>query len=787
LSFIRPEVRLLSKKHKAHGPVGLSLEELKERAQRARRESRFQQALELVKQLHKAQPTPATLELLKDTYIDRARQLRGQHQTRDAANMLEMAARIDEANASWLERLASEIALCGEPARAQALLARVPEPDRSGQVTAALADTAIVQEGAGRNTLSPALQADLDRVLLAFRQVEAGQDEAAKETLQPIGLRSPFLEWKLLLRGLQAYYQKDDTRALDNWQRLSADRPPARLAAPFRAQIDPGFRNAQPPATQTALAQQLDRLQTTALLPQLRNLRKAMANRDSLAQAFRLAEGLLPALRQEAPHLLPRLANSFYWAIIDTSPEDILRYKRVFGAPATDPNFNRLQALAYDRHDQPSGSHKYWQLYEKDIADHPEMWPNGQASHARALIWKHLGDNAARAVDAEGPLEQIRVILPGMPDAPARLSPPAEKCYQRSLELAPDMVEAHSALVDHLFDDGKSAKAEKAARKLLERFPNHLETLEQLGDYLLGSKPVEALELYQRALKNNPLQRDLRAKVGTAHLGAARADTLAGRFDAARAHFQSGLTLRGEHSAPFVLPRWAACEFKAGDAARAEELLQQARGHSTPDLVISYAMMAEVVALKLPAPLKKRFEAEVNAALKAPPTGKDAAALALLLLEHRAGQLEYHGQKTHVKKAMAFIDKAHNAPFNEKQLEVICEALIALEAGDRALKRYLKRGQREYPKNPVFPYREAVYLMTKMPEHRGLYNARFLLERADQLARARPKAEQDEEMLADIQQRLGAINAMSPFGGGNIFERLFETFGPFEEDEYWDD
>ena len=51
-------------------------------------------------------------------------------------------------------------------------------------------------------------------MLQAFRQVEAGQDEAARESLQGIGLQSPFLEWKLLLRGLLAYYQGDDVRAV---------------------------------------------------------------------------------------------------------------------------------------------------------------------------------------------------------------------------------------------------------------------------------------------------------------------------------------------------------------------------------------------------------------------------------------------------------------------------------------------------------------------------------------------------------------------------------------------
>ena len=46
---------------------------------------------------------------------------------------------------------------------------------------------------------------------------------------------------------MTAYYQNDDARALDNWQRLDPKRVPARLAAPLRAVIDPAFRAAQSP------------------------------------------------------------------------------------------------------------------------------------------------------------------------------------------------------------------------------------------------------------------------------------------------------------------------------------------------------------------------------------------------------------------------------------------------------------------------------------------------------------------------------------------------------------
>src|SRR5262249_33190247 len=152
-----------------------------------------------------------------------------------------------------------------------------------------------------------------------------------RETLQGIGLRSPFLEWKLLMRGLQAYYQGNDGRAIDNWQRLTAERLPARLAAPLRARIDAAFRLAQPPAAQTALQQQADRLGGQGFAPQLRAIQTALSGDGKFSQAFRNAENVLPSLNEQAADLIPRLGSCFYWAIITGGgPEDVPRYLRVF-------------------------------------------------------------------------------------------------------------------------------------------------------------------------------------------------------------------------------------------------------------------------------------------------------------------------------------------------------------------------------------------------------------------------------------------------------------------------
>ncbi len=531
-------------------------------------------------------------------------------------------------------------------------------------------------------------------------------------------MRSPFLEWKLLLRGLQAYAHNDNPRTLENWQRLTPERVPARLAAPLRCQIDAAFRTAQPPTTQAVLQRQLDRLQGSTLLPHLRSLQASLADKHQLASAFRQAEGLLPALRQEAPHLLARLAACFYWAILDTGPDDVMRYQRVFGHPPDDPNFYRLHALAYEKGDDLKQAHSYWQRYEKEIAAHPEKWPGDQGSHARALIWQRMGSNAA-SIPPGQPRRRRAFALFGADEPEGPLDPSAEKCFQKSLELAPDQLETHAALVRHHLEAKREAKAEKAARQLLKQFPDHVPTLELLsdlrrkhGDY------VEALELVQLALKGNPLDRRLRRKVSDAHLLLARAEVESGRFDEARQAFQAALDLNSGPEGSMILAHWAACEFKAGQAARAEELVQQALARTLAPVGVSYLLLTEVVRLKLDRALKTRFEQDLKVGLSEP-TSAGAVFLTRILVGLHTGGIKYIGQKGHTQKVLSYIQKARNLDFAETQMEELCQNLLDMEAYPKA-RSLADLAERRYPENPFFPYLHALSWIRARPAHSNL-------------------------------------------------------------------
>jgi tetratricopeptide (TPR) repeat protein len=784
----------VSKKHKRHHTATYSLNDLRQRIDRACAEGRFQQALELTKQLHKYEPTPAHLELLKEVYLGRARQLRNQGQTRDAITVLDVASHLDEATPAWRERVAQEMALCGEAKRTLALIENLSDPVRVQRILAYVADAVVQQEAAdstrGANTaplaLPPALQADFERIILAFKQVESGQDEAARETLQGIGLRSPFLEWKLLLRGLQAYWQNDDERAIENWQRLTPERLPARLAAPFRFRIDAAFRAAQPPATQAVLQRQIDRLQNSTLLLQLRSLQATLAHPSAerggqrgMAAALRQAEMLLPVLRQEAPELVPRLAVCFYWHILESGPDDILRYQRVFDPPPDDPHFYRLRAIGYERAGEWHLAHRYWQQYEQDIAAHPERWPGDQANHARAFIWQRMGQNAASISRPRRKRQRYFINLFDHEDELAPLDPSAEKCFQKSLALAPDLLETHEALVRYHLEAKREGKAEKAARQLLRHFPDHVSTLELLSDLRRKRGDYEAAqEWIEQALKSNPLDRQLRRKASDTHLLLARKHVESNRFDEARRHFQAALDLSSGSDGGMVLAHWAACEFKAGETARAEELIQQALTRVAAPLGVSYLLLTEVLRLKLDRALKKRFEQDLKTGL-ATPNQEAAVFLTRILAGLYQGGVSYVGQKGHTQKVLSYIYKARNLDFSEPQLEELGRNLLDMEAYPQA-RRFANIGEQRYPKNPVFPYLHALAWIQQQGRNALVWKVVPVLKRARSLAQAQPPNESRDRLLEEIEKHLHELN---PFDLD--LDRLFSFVDHEDADDDW--
>jgi tetratricopeptide (TPR) repeat protein len=754
--------------------------DLKRRVTKARSEGRSQQALELAKELHHQNPTPENDTLLREVYLERIRQLRREGRGCDAASLLDHVLTLQVTDPAWLESLAVELAHCGEIARSLDLADRSGNPQVLTQVLAIAADVAVSKRQPGRALLPESHQPQFDLILQAFSQLEAGQDEAMKETLQGIGLTSPFLEWKLLLRGLQAYYTNEDLRAIENWSRLKLDRLPARLAAPFRFGIDPGFRAAQPPETQMALQRQADRQQGPSLTGSLRSLQSALSA-EKLPQALRLAEGIVPQFQREAPAMVPRLARIFQAAILHCGDRpDLQRYKRIFGAPPDDPDLARVEALALERLNAYLEAHKFWQKYEKSVAAHADAWPPGQADKVRALIWARMGENAARVPDLDE-IEDLPPFIRGMPGRPEPLDPPAEKCFDRSLQLDPDSLPTYEDLVEHHQRYGKGKEAEAAARRLLARFPDHAETLQTLAELRTQAGDfAEALQLLQRARQVNPLDPGLRGAVSAAHLRLARQYAEASQMAQARVEFEAALAVSNQARGS-TLSKWAVCEFKAGDQARAEDLIRQAAEKIPSRLTLAFILAVEAARLKLKPAIKKRFQTEF-AALLEEPTDVDAGIAAL----HYAGALrqdkiKYTGQKPHEKQLLAYLDRVPFKEFSEQQLAQAGAALLFLGETKR-VREVAKAGRKRFPTNPQFILLEADTYLFHKPKVNQLYHVHDLLDRAQRIGEKLPTDEQRKLLMEQIEMRR---DMAGPRGGlgflGNIFGPMFDPDDEYDE------
>jgi len=225
-----------------------------------------------------------------------------------------------------------------------------------------------------------------------------------------------------------------------------------------------------------------------------------------------------------------------------------------------------------------------------------------------------------------------------------------------------------------------------------------------------------------------------------------------------------------------ILAHWSACEFKCGDAARAEELVQQALVRTLAPVGVSYLLLTEVVRLKRDRALKTRFEQDRKVGLSEP-TPAGAVFLTRILAGLHTGGVKYIGQKGHTQKVFSYIQKARNVDVAETQMEEQCQNLLDMEAYPKA-RSLADLAERRYPENPFFPYLHAMSWIHAQGRRTPTWRVVPLLQKARRLAQARPPDERRDHLLEDIEKHLHELN---PFDL-DLLGRLFDMGGEFSDD-----
>lgn len=761
----------MSKKSTAYKkPIG-------ERIAKARREGRTRQALDLTRTLCKYEPTDAHRELLRQVTLEHGQELQAAGKLHDAVAVFNNALTMG-GTPEFVANVAQRLAACGAVAKATAALENVPDPSLRQQALSHIVDAALVQGPAGTRALPEALHAPFELILQAFAHYEAGRDEEARAALQGIGLQSPLLEWKVLLRGLLAYQTPDDARALENWQRLDQTRLPYRLCATLRAAIDPAFLQAQPAAVQQTLRTKMMQQQGMTYASALRELRELLPE-DNLAPAFRKAEAILPSLRRDHPDLAARFAQCFAWTIIDHGqPEDLERYLRLFDAPADDPLLHRLEAISLEARGLWPEAHKAWQNFIHHVAHSPNHWHGTIGTRVQAMIWSRMAENAGphrkRRGRSGNPLFDLFASQTGA------LKPSAEQCYENAIKLEPDRLDSYRALLDIYLQDQKDAKAKKIGAELLKRFPDHAETLEALAALCMASQEYKkAQEHLEKAIQANPLNRVLPGLLAVVRQRWGLQLTLAGKFDQARVQYEQALKLWGPSKASFLC-QWAVAEMKANNSSRAEELIAQALAEPDRRLACRYVLVGESVRAKLPTKAKKQMAADLKTVLAAAPTPAEIQILIeSAAQQHLTHDKTFHGQKAQEKTILKFLEGIHFNAFDEIQLERLAKDLETLQARKPWL-NCLQHARRRFLKNPVFRLSYVDFYLTEHVNDPKTHLAREHLDDARRLVEEMPRGEEQQRLLEDIKEKEQILTQMHARQGSmmNVLDELFGGFGP---------
>ena len=332
----------------------------------------------------------------------------------------------------------------------------------------------------------------------------------ALQLLRELPRSSVLSEWKFFVRGLAAHYRGDADETKANWDRLD----PARKAFPIAQRL---LRLKETDVAQSGNANR-KALETLAfgepVLDRLRQLCGLAAGQE-WDQVIRLLGPLNAVLRRIDPSLPERLTGALIGTLIkeaeDLDLNDaerlIERFTRSAEPLAFDPRWNRLWAILWDgAQGDTSVSLEYWQKYVEDLKA-VTIYNASEQALAQAMVWNHMAamhrDEAADLAEGHGPfgLPALLTTRAGN-DSPAikRAKKSVVDCLKKSLELAPDYLPSYQLLVEVYRGWEDTVNLEAAARGLLAKFPEDLDTLQLLAKlHVDKNEPAAALPLVQKA------------------------------------------------------------------------------------------------------------------------------------------------------------------------------------------------------------------------------------------------------------------------------------------------
>jgi len=696
----------------------------------------YRDALKGAKACYRELPDAERHSLLEHAYIGRIEQLSrtGHHDESRAVlqGLFDLGVTEPSVEAALPELLASlglfERALQASDRGGAAGIEEIPVP--------------IVDRGVLRPTDIPASMHAFRQGALQIRgaleSLQAGDEKAAREQLQAISRRSPLADWKLFVRGLDAYYRHDADAMRANWNRLDPARVAHRIAAPFETLANRRGGRTVDGVARRVTAELERATRSHPVLALLEKLRADMADERWSEVLRTLARGRAK-LAAFDPRFLERVAAIVYYGLIGTGDEELIEKASRLAPPLPiDPHWNRARGIVAEEADKsPRDVQTHWLHYVADL-DQVTCLSAEDRVLAKAIVLGHLGNYMTASAGEHD-------VTCHDPDCHVTQlwRERAVEHFRASIELAPQLSSTWDGLASAYADWDETDRAIETYGQLLQHDPDHLGALDFLADhYRCTDEPLRGLEFATRALRLRPLDASTQTRVAALHVASARHYALRKEVERGREAFAAAERVSPAVRTEFgFLASRAVFEFAVGDPERARELDDAAqRVQDEPAAALLVMAIESIRYGQAPLGAESYYEHAWKQALKNRCHTQTAGCMARILTEFLNQHIDYPRRTQHVAAVVGYLGRTSRVRWQEEDLRDVCAFLHQVgihESGPSVaslLSKLARKGTKKFKRVAYFHLSAGRAELNKGPEVGHLERAVRSLTRAAELA-----------------------------------------------------
>ncbi len=737
---------------------------------------KYKDAVKQAKLIHKAEATPQSHRQLERAYFLRAQQLLRAGMPGSAVEVSRHLLDFGVTDAKLVEDFSPLLVKLGLAQDAFRIQGRLESPQSQSRLVLLVADQAVLHPERSQPSM-PEVGQEAALVRQALEALYAADEVKALGLVRDISRSSPLSEWKLLVRGLAAFYRGDHGETQANWNRLDPERAPQRIARQLQ-KLHQG--QSEKDAGGTDFAELEGLVYGERILPRLRELSDLVV-KDRWVDVLRRITSLRLSLRAVDPRLAEKLTSSLLAPLLEhatslvyASGTRLLReFTQVAEPLAIDPGWNRLWALTWERpFDGTSVAIKYWTKYIADLESCTALKAK-ERPLAQALVWKHvaqlylaeLHDRSEEDEDLDFDddfdfdLEDEGKNALDLDED--QLVQQATTCIERSLRLAPGHRPTYDLLVEVCRMSDEPERLTEAKQRILKVFPDDVETLVETALELHHrDEPEPALEALSRARRLKPLDESLVGIEIMIRTSLARCLALQKRWDEGRAQFAAIEQLRpDELRSYFYLAKKAIFESKAGQGDLADRYEREAAALLPEPAPLWLSLHVESIRYSLTKATQKHYAELWKKELRKKCRSETAGAMASFLTAFLALESDYAGRDHDATEVLKYLHRTTRLDYRLEDLEDVCEFLGHFPKESGLTRNLVQRGLKAHPESALLHVVLAGVEMSDPAAVWRLPDVRGHLQEALRLAEASTRR-REMLMIPKIKQMLSVSNEL---------------------------